>query len=308
LLFAGLGYINIIGLKKAVGFVKLITIIKIAPLLLIVFIGFIDVEFANLKWESVPSVQQIGTTSLILFFAFTGAGSALSVSGEVRNPQKTIPWAVLLSIFIVGIIYVLVQTVSQGVLGSSLPLFTENPLGEVANKIFGPVGFTLLTIGAAVSMFGSISSKVLSIPRILFAASKDKVIPFKKLAEIHPKYTTPYIAIIAYTGLAFLFAILGGFKQLAIISSASSLLISLGITVATIKLRRDQKFATHAKTFKIPGGYTVPILAFVVILWFLSNLSPNKIMSLGIFIMILTILFFIINSNIIKRLINKKNK
>jgi len=308
LLFAGLGYINIIGLKKAVGFVKLITIIKIAPLLLIVFIGFIDVEFANLKWESVPSVQQIGTTSLILFFAFTGAGSALSVSGEVRNPQKTIPWAVLLSIFIVGIIYVLVQTVSQGVLGASLPLFTENPLGEVANKIFGPVGFTLLTIGAAVSMFGSISSKVLSIPRILFAASKDKVIPFKKLAEIHPKYTTPYIAIIAYTGLAFLFAILGGFKQLAIISSASSLLISLGITVATIKLRRGQKFATHAKTFKIPGGYTVPILAFVVILWFLSNLSPNKIMSLGIFIMILTILYFIINSNIIKRLINKINK
>ena len=129
MLFAGLGYINVTGLKKGVAFVQLITILKIAPLLLIIFIGFKDVDLTNLVWETVPSIEQIGATSIILFFAFTGAGSALSVSGEVRNPQKTIPRAILFSIFIVGIIYVLVQTVSQGVLGSSLPSFTENPLG-----------------------------------------------------------------------------------------------------------------------------------------------------------------------------------
>lgn len=304
-LFSGLGFINIKGLKNGIGFVKIITIIKIAPLLLIAFIGFKDVNLNNLVLETVPSIQQIGESSLILYFAFTGAGSALSVSGEVRNPQKTIPKAILISIFIIGVIYVLVQTVSQGVLGSSLPSFTENPLGEVANKIFGPIGFTLLTIGAAVSMFGGISSKILSIPRILFAASKDKVIPIKKLSKIHIKYSTPYIAIIAYVTLCFLFAILGGFKQLAILSSASSLLISLGISLATIKLRRGKKFVSHGKTFKIPGGYIVPILSFIVILWFLSNLSENKILGIGIFIIILTLIYFLINSKIIKRLTKK---
>lgn len=305
-LFAGLGYINVIGLKKGVGFVKMITIIKIAPLLLIVFIGFKDVDLSNLVWESTPSIQQIGATSLVLFFAFTGAAAALSVSGEVRNPQKTIPRAILFSIFIVGIIYVLVQTVSQGVLGVTLPSFTENPLGEVASHIFGPVGFTLLTIGAAVSMLGGVSSKVLSVPRLLFAASKDNVIPIKKLSEIHSKYMTPYIAIIAYTSLCFLFAMAGGFKQLAIISSASSLLISLGIAIATIKLRRDKRIVSDRKAFKIPGGYTVPIVSFIVIVWFLSNLSSNKIMALALFIIVLTILYFLINSKIIKRIVNKK--
>jgi basic amino acid/polyamine antiporter, APA family len=268
---------------------------------LIAIIGFKDVNLDNLVWESVPSIQQIGATSLILFFAFTGAGSALSVSGEVRNPQKTIPVAILSSIFIVGVIYVLVQTVSQGVLGSNLPAFEENPLGEVASHIFGPVGFTLLTIGAAVSMFGGISSKVLSVPRILFAASIDNVIPIKKLSKVHPKYATPYISIIVYTGLCFLFASFGGFKQLAIISSASSLLISLGISIATIKLRRDKRYASKEKTFKIPGGYTVPILSSIVIIWFLSNLAENKIIGLGIFIVILTVLYFLINSKFIKR-------
>jgi len=308
LMFSGLGYINVIGLKKGVGFVKWITIIKIAPLLLIVFIGFKDIDLTNLVWETTPTIGQIGTTSLVLYFAFTGAGTALSVSGEVRNPQKTIPRAILFSIFIVGIIYVLVQTVSQGVLGASLPSFTENPLGEVADHIFGPIGFTLITIGAAVSMFGSISSLILSFPRVLYAASKDNVIPIKKLAEIHPKYTTPHIAIIVFISLCFIFASFGGFKELAIISSAAALSISLGLSIATIKLRRNKTFDANGKTFRIPGGYIVPILSIIVILWFLSNLSPNKLLSLGLFIIILTILYFIINSKVIKRLIAKINK
>ena len=304
-LFSGLGYINIKGLKNGVGFVKVITVLKIAPLLLIIFIGFKDVSIANLHWETIPSIQEIGATSLILFFAFTGAGSALSVSGEVKNPQKTIPRAVLLSTFIVGAIYVMVQTVSQGVLGASLTNFTENPLGEVANQIFGPIGFMLLTIGAGVSMFGSISSKVLSVPRVLYAASKDQVIPIKKLSKIHNKYATPYISIIVYTSIGFLLATVGGFKQLAIISSASSLLIALGVSFATIKLRRDKNFVSASKTFKIPGGYLVPILSSIVIVWFLSNLSLDKAITLGVVIFILSMVFLLLNSKRIKGLTKK---
>ena len=305
-MFFGLGYLNVVGLKKGVGFVKIITIIKIAPLLLIVFIGFKDVELTNLVWEATPTIGQIGTTSLVLYFAFTGAGTALSVSGEVRNPQKIIPRAILFSIFIVGIIYVSVQTVAQGVLGASLPLFTENPLGEVAYHIFGAIGFTLITIGAAVSMFGSVGSLVLSFPRVLYAASIDHVIPIKKLSKIHNKYHTPHIAIIVFTSLCFLFASFGGFKELAIISSGAALFISLGLSIATIKLRRNKKFDSNGKTFRIPGGYIVPILSIIVILWFLSNLSKYKILGFGLLITILTILYFFINSKIIKRLTKNK--
>ncbi len=294
-LFAGLGYINVKGVKKGVGFVQMITILKVTPLLFIVFIGFKDVQISNLYFDALPSIPQLGTTSLILFFAFTGAGSALSVSGEVKNPQTTIPKSILFSILIVGVIYVLVQTVSQGVLGDTLATITENPLGEVASKIFGPIGFLLLTIGAGVSMFGSISSKVLSVPRVLFAASKDKVLPIKQLAFVHPKYATPFVSIIAYTSIAFTISCFGGFKHLAIISSASSLLISLGITLATIKLRRNEKSPPKEKTFRIPGGYTVPILASLVIVWFLSNLSENKVIALGVVVLLLTLGYLLLN-------------
>ena len=300
-LFGGLAYINILGLKKGVRLVKIITLLKLSPLLLIALIGFKDVSLVNLQWETTPSLQQIGTTSLILFFAFSGAGSALSVNGEVKNPQKTIPRATLLSTGIILIIYMIIQTVAQGVLGASLPLFLDNPLGEVANKIIGPVGFTLLTIGAAVSMFGNVSSKVLSTPRVFFAASRDQIIPFKKLSKVHPKYTTPHISIIVYASLCFLFSIAGGFKELAIHSSATSLLIALGISIAVIKLRVDKRFKTDLKTFKIPGGYTIPILSSIAILWFLSNLSLNKMIAVGISIIILSIVYFIINSRSLKK-------
>lgn len=301
ILFAGLGYINIIGLKKSIGFVKIMTFIKIAPLLLIVFTGFKDIHLSNLVWEHTPSIQQIGATSLVLFFAFTGAGSALSVSGEVRNPQRTIPRSILFSIFVIGVIYVSVQTVSQGVLGASLPSFKENPLGEVASHIFGPIGFGLLTIGAAVSMFGHISSQVLSLPRILFAASKDGIIPINGLSKIHVKYITPHISIIVFTGLCFLFASLGGFKELAIISSSSSLIVALGVSIAVIVLRKNEQFNARGKTFKIPGGYMVPIISIIVIFWFLTNLSENKILGFGLLIAILTMFYFLINSNLLKR-------
>lgn len=295
-LFSGLGYVNFIGIRKGVGLVKLITIFKLAPLLLLVFIGFKDVSISNLYWESFPSFQQIGNTSLILFFAFTGTEHALSISGEVRQPHRTIPRAILFSALIVTVMYILIQTVSQGVLGSSLSSFSDNPLAEVANQIAGPIGFTIITIGAAVSMFGNVSSKVLSTPRVFFAASKDMVFPIKILSKIHVKYNTPHIAIIVYIVLCFTIASLGGFRQLAIIASAASLLLTLGISIAVIKLRRDKKnFDSKEKTFKIPGGYTVPILSSITTIWFLSNLSGTKALGLGAFIILITILYFLIN-------------
>jgi amino acid transporter len=302
-LFSALGYINIRGLKKGVGVVMGITLLKIVPLLLIIFIGFVDIDLANLYWEEIPSFEKIGSASLVLFFAYTGAGSALSVSGEVINPQKTIPRAILLSVVVISVIYILVQTVAQGVLGDALPNYVENPLGEVASYIFGPIGFTLLTIGAGVSMFGSISSKVLSVPRILYAASLDRVLPFQALAKIHPKFATPYIAIIVYVSLSFTLACFGGLKHLLVVSTSSSLLIALGVCIATIKLRHDPRYNTDKNAFKIPGGYTVPILAIAAIVWFLSNMTYEEVTSIAYFTAVLTVLYFLINSPRVQRLL-----
>ncbi len=291
--FLGLGFINIIGVKEGVLFVKSITAIKMIPLFLIILAGLGVVQMDYLYWESLPTIKDLGEISLILFFAFQGAESGLSVSGEVRNPNRTIPRAILVSIFGILLLYILIQTVSQGVLGPSLANFQDSPLSEVARVAIGPVGFSLLTVSAAISMLGNLSSEVLSMPRVLYAASLDKVIPFPLLSKVHPKYATPYVAIIVYAGIGFIFASLGGFKQLAIIASASILLIYLGVAMATIKLRINQVQEESPSIFKIPGGYTVPILSALIIIWFLSNLSQTELLVLAMIVSLLSLLYLL---------------
>lgn len=300
ILFGFLGYINIRGVKEGMALVKIITFAKLIPLLLIALFAWGEVSFDNLKITSTPSILEFGEISLLLFFAFAGAESGLSISGEVKNPKKTIPKAILISIVGVLILYLLIQTVSQGVLGNTLPTFTENPLSEVAKQAFGPIGFFLLVIGAAISIFGTLTSAVLSMPRILFQASKDKVLPFKSLGKIHGKFTTPHIAVLVYAALGFFFASFGGFEQLAVISSATLLLVYLGVSLSVIKLRRyDHKLKFETNGFKIPGGYLVPILSTVIIVWLLSNLTRNEIYGFGLFILILTAIYFL--KSIIKK-------
>ena len=285
-------YINVIGLKQGIGLVKFNTLVKLIPLLLLIAIGFKDVTLSNLYFESIPSIKTLGETSLILFFAFQGCETGIIVGGEVINPKRTIPRAILISITTVVVIYVLIQTVSQGVLGANLASFKAAPLAETAKEVMGSFGYMLLIIGAVVSMFGYMSGTILNSPRIVYALSRDNVIPIKALSKIHKSFATPYIAIIVYATIGFILAITGSFAQLAVIASSSMLILYLGVALSVIKLRKPQKEPNEG--FKIPGGYTVPILAIVVILYFLSNLSINEMVVTATSIAILSLIFFII--------------
>ncbi len=163
---------------------------------------------------------------------------------------------------------------------------------EVARRIIGPVGTTIMMLGAAISMFGYLTSDQLNMSRVLFRSAKDKVIPLKPLSIVHPKFATPYVAVIVFALLGCFFSITGEFKQLAILSSSSVLLVYLGVALSTIKLRFDKEI--DKSTFRIPGGFAIPVLAIITILWFLSNLSKSEMIGLAIFIVILSFLFGII--------------
>ncbi len=295
ILFSGLTYINITGVKQGIGLVKINTIAKLLPLLLLVIIGWTQVTASNLSIHEMPSARTLGAVSLLLFFAFQGAESGLTVGGEVRNPGKTIPRGILIGVSFVLILYLLIQGVAQGILGASLSQYQEAPLSETAGHVFGTFGFTLVTIGAAISMFGALSGDVLSIPRIAFRAAKDNVIPIKLLASVHPKFATPFVAIITYAGLDFILASSGGFKQLAVVASASMLLIYFGVAASVVRFRQTKESMTK-NAFRIPGGYLVPIVAVVIIIWLISSLSKQELIGALIFIAGLSVIYLIIRA------------
>ena len=287
-------YIRVIGVKQGIGLVKINTVAKLTPLLLLILFSWKDVTFSNLMIENASSFKNFGAASLILFFAFQGGDAGLTVGGEIKNPQKTVPKAIFIGITFVLILYVLIQTISQGVLGDQLPEFKEAPLASVANVVFGPFGYTLLLITAGVSMFGMLSGEILNLPRVLFGLASDRVIPMDKLAAIHPRFKTPYISILLYGGIGFTLAAIGGFRQLAVIASASMLLVYFGVALSVIKFRRKQP--ANSGDFKIPFGYTVPILAAGIILFFLSNLTGYEKTGILIFIASLTLIYFLVKA------------
>ncbi len=299
LMFGGFAFFNIRGIRNAIFIVKFNTIAKLVPLLMIAMLGWFFMKRSDLVFTASNSSADIGEISLILLFAFVGAETALNVSGEIKRPVKTIPKGIFLSMLIVVVLYILIQVTVQGILGSSISQFQDAPLAEAGRRMFGPVGATIVLIGASFSMFGNISGMVLNMPRILFAAARDKVLKPQALARIHPDYKTPHISIIVYAVLGFIFASVGEFKQLAMLSSASYLLIYLGVVVAMIWFR--VKKPGDNLSYKVPGGYLIPVISILTIVWVLSNLPLKELWSMTLFIIILTVIYlsfkYIFNRN-----------
>ena len=290
-LFGVLTLVNVRGVTHGITLVKTTTLIKLSPLLLLICWGVPYIKAENFSWHA-PAWESFGKVSLLLFFAFQGAENSLSVSGEVKEPQKTIPKSILLSTAMVLVIYIAVQLVAQGVLGNSLADFKGAPLAEAARKVMGPFGKTLMIAGAAISMFGYLSSDILNMPRVFFRSAKDGVIPVRPLAKVHARFATPYVSIIAFTVLGCFFSIAGGFRQLAILSTASVLLIYLGVALSFIRLRR--KAAPGAGIFRLPGGYIIPVVSIIIIGWFLTNLARNEMIGMLIFLAVLSGVYYIL--------------
>jgi APA family basic amino acid/polyamine antiporter len=289
LIFGGIAILNIRSVKHGVRFIEFAAFGKLIPLVLLVIAGTGFVSIENLHWTSSPTISNIGAASLLLFYAFLGIETPVTNSGEIKNPKRTLPLGILFGISSVLILYIAIQLVTQGVLGETISAHKDSPLGAVAGIIFGKTGITLMIVATAISMLGGLGGEILAIPRVLYAGARDGVMP-KIFAKVHPRFFTPHIAVAFYAELGFLFAISGGFKQLATISSAATLLIYLGVVLSTIKLRRT-KSESSEKTFRVPGGIIIPLLAICVILWLLSHLTKPEFTGIAIFIFVFSLIY-----------------
>lgn len=289
LLFGGLALLNIRSVKNSVRFIEFATVAKLTPLVLLLVAGTASISVENLRWTSYPTLDNTVTASLLLFFAFTGIETPLINGGEIKNAKRTVPLAIFWGIGGMLLLVMSIQLITQGVLGETIVLHKDAPLAAVGGMVAGKAGFAVVIIATALSMLGLLSGEILSIPRILFAGARDGLMP-KPLASVHPRFFTPHIAVAFYASLGFLFAIAGGFKQLAIISSACTLLVYLGTVLATLKLRKTA-LADSEKTFTVPGGVIVPLLATGGILWLLSGLTKLEFTGISIFIVALSVIY-----------------
>ena len=281
-LFAFLASVNVMGVVAGVRLYIFNTIAKLVPLLLLVVVGLFAMNTEFLAIREWPSLRSLGAGAMMLFFAFTGAECALSVSGEIKNPAKTVPLGLLFGLSGLLLLYVGLQTVSQGVLGAELGNNTEAPLAAVATEVFGSWGGKMLLAGMVISIYGAISGDMLAGPRVIFASSIDNNLP-KFLSRVHPKHRTPHIAILFYALVICAFALSGTFKYLAVVATGSMLFIYLGVSLAVLQLRRRDGLP-KAGEFRLPLGPLIPLASCAIVVWLLSQLPADEATSVALLV------------------------
>jgi len=259
-----LTWVNVLGVKAGVRTMAIITIFKITPMLLLIVLGFQHVTGEVLFPASLPTIDDLGGTTLLLIYAFVGFESATIMSGETKNPKQTLPRALVMTPIVVGVLYFLIVLVYISVLPD--PSAPGTTLIDVGRELMGANGALLITLAAFFSIGGNLSSIMLAVPRLPFALAEERLLP-RWFGHIHEKYSTPSNSVYLLGGLGVAFALSGSFAWLAAASSLTRLISYVLCIGALPVIRKKASEEELREAYRLKGGYTIPIIALLVCLF-----------------------------------------
>jgi amino acid transporter len=214
---------------------------------------------------------------LLLVYAFTGFESATVPAGEMRDPQRNLPRALIIAILAVAIIYILVQVVCVGTLPGLAQ--SQKPLADAGAHFLGTAGGAIISAGAVISIIGNLNIVLLAGARLPFAMAEQNQLP-KLIGRIHKRFFTPYIAILITAGLMMFLTLQSSFLAALTISTLARLVIYAATCLAVPLLRRRQDTAPAA--FRLPGGTLIAILSMILIAWLLVQSTWAERRATGI--------------------------
>jgi APA family basic amino acid/polyamine antiporter len=259
--------LNYIGVRRAGEFQLLFTLLKIAIIIGIVAVGF---SYRGGTWANFATEFSGAKGGMVGFFAalvaalwaYDGWNDLNMVAGEIRNPQRNVPLSLIWGVATVGALYVLVNAAVQYVLPAAAVAVSERPASDAVALVLGRAGAGLVSAGMAISMLVTLNGSIMSGARVPFATARDGYF-FKAIAEVHPRFRTPFIAIVVQCLLAVILLLLGGnfrqFFSLAIFAEWLFYMIT-GSTVFVFRRREPRA----DRPYKVWGYPIVPALFIVV--------------------------------------------
>ena len=282
-----IGILNTFGSKTSGAIQTVSTVCKLIPLGLIIVFGFIKGSGDNpimnpLVAEGIRPMGIIGQLLVAILFAYDGWINVGALAGEMKNPGKDLPKAIIGGLSIVMAINVVINLAYLWVLPASELAQYASPASIVAEKIFGPVGGKLINVGILVSVFGCLNGYLLTGPRIPYTLANQKVLPamFGKLN----KHGVPANATLFMAVLSVIYALSGQFNLLSDLSMFAIWAFYTLTFIGVIKLRKTQP--DLKRPYKVPFYPVIPIISicsglFVVIdQLFLAGMKSSMI-SLG---------------------------
>src|SRR5258708_26608572 len=279
ILIGGLAIVNIRGVNTGARASNFLTVAKLLPLFLLVTGGLF---FIRLHGSPVPVTSESHPTGawlsavLLIIYAFTGFGAALIPAGELKNPSRDIPRAILVSLPLVAMVYFLVQTVVVRMLSHSAQ--TDHPLSAAAYVFGGSAMAGIVSVGALLSRFRRLAANIIANPRLTFAFAQQGDFP-RWFGAIHRRYQTPYASIITFAILLWTLALMGTFRWNATLSALSRL-FAYGITCAALPaLRRKMP---DKQGFHLPGGVVFSLLGILFGLALVSRMGRADLIVLAV--------------------------
>jgi amino acid transporter len=271
-LMAVLSAVNLRGAKKGALLSTVMSVAKLVPILIFIAVGAFFMDGANFEPFAPNGYSSLAETTLLLLYAFVGFETLVVPAGEMANPQRSVPLAMMIVMSVVSVVYIAVLTVALG----TFPDIAGhgNPVAEASRQFMGPLGGTLVAAGIVISVFGTNAGAALVSPRRFYALAERGDLP-PKLAYVNPQTGAPTYSILALFGLSALLALSGTFKELAILGVMARFLQYIPTCLAVIVLRKKGR---QTPGFKLPMGPVLPLITVGICVWLMFNADLKPIL------------------------------
>ena len=238
--------INLAGVKESTLTGNVLTISKLIPLLLLVGVGLFFINPARFALGPKPSLGSFSGAVFILVYVFSGFEAVLVNSGEIRQPRRAIPFALIVALSASVILFLLVQIVCIGTLPELAA--SERPLADASSRFLGSVGPTIISAGALISVLGTLNVVMLACTRLPFAMAVQGQLP-SLLARVHSRFRTPHVSILVSAAAVLAVALPGTFIYALKLTVITRVLVYASTCAALPALRNRD-----AKPGNLPAG------------------------------------------------------
>ena len=271
---------NYVGVSWSSLVLNLTTLAKYGGLLFIILLAF-AVGLPRTGGHYTPAapagsfeVAAFGLALVSVLWAFDGWADLSFVAGEVKDPRRNLPRAIIVGVLAVIAIYLLANLAYLAVMPVGEIRTSKLVAADVAQRLIGAPGVVFVAITVMLSTFGTLNASLLTAPRIFFAMADDGLF-FRRVASVHPRFGTPYVSILLTTALGVLFVLLRTFEQLAD-TFVTAIVPFYALAVAAVFVLRRR--AGYEPPFRTPLYPVVPALFILATLFLLGNaiLDPTS--------------------------------
>ncbi len=307
-LVVGLSYINYIGLKLGENFSKLILYIVISSLFIIIVLGFTmgDGSWSNIQtnasnyvphsWTDSVFIKSLFAALLSAFWAYEGWSTIGYLGGEIKNPQRNLPLALIFGVLFVMAVYLAVNFTYLYVMPIDQLVDNQHSQNSIAavvvvKHILGNAGGLVISLLILITTLGCTNTTILAAPRLYFAMAKEGLF-FKSAGNLHPKYNTPSTAFVFQAVVVSLLIISGSFDQLTDMLIFASFIFYGATTLGVFILRK--KMPNAPRPYKTWGYPIVPaiFILFCVALLIITFASKPREAMMGLVLMLLGVPFY----------------